>query len=150
MDKLAVEVMGFNGVLASVFAGFVATTGGGIMLVLSGAVGVEEGTLVLGETPYKVVEPTVLTSVLSSVTGAEAMIALVAVTMESCSPILLVTSFCREVKVLYSTNVEVERKVERDVLNASDTADAVEVERIGWVAIGTDDAALAAAMQPAR
>jgi hypothetical protein len=46
--------------------------------------------------------------------------------------------------------IEVERIVDREVLNASDTVETVAVERIGCVAIGTDEAALAAAMQPAR
>lgn len=46
--------------------------------------------------------------------------------------------------------VDVERMVDKDVLNTSDTVDKVEVERTGCVAIGTDETALAAAIQPAR
>ena len=90
-----------------------------------------------------------LTIVLSSA-GPVATTALVDVTVESCSPILLVTSLCREVNVLYSTTVSVERKVEKEVLAALDAAVTVKVERSGCTATGTEDAAFAAAMQPAR
>lgn len=91
-----------------------------------------------------------LTIMLSCATVPEATTALVDVTVESCSPILLVTSLCREVNVLYSMDVSVERRVEKDVLIAFDAAETVSVERIGCVATGTEEAAFAAAMQPAR
>jgi hypothetical protein len=92
----------------------------------------------------------VLTIVLSFASEPEPTRVLVDVTMESCCPTLLVRVFCREVKVVYSTTVSVETKVERDVLNAFDAAEIISVERSGWVAIGTDEAAFAAAMEPAR
>ena len=92
----------------------------------------------------------VLTIVLSFAAEPELTRVLVDVIMESCCPTLLVTILCREINVLYSTTVSVETKVEREVLNAFDAAEIVSVERSGWVAIGTDEAAFAAAMEPAR
>jgi hypothetical protein len=145
---LAVEVMMLTGVVCGNADGVIGTTAGGMTLVLLVLVGSVEG--VLDSMLYIVVEPIVLTIVLNPAPVPEATTALVDVIMESCCPTLLVTTFAREVNVLYRTMVSVEMKVEREVLNAFAAAETVAVERSGCVAMGTEETAFAAAMQAAR
>lgn len=93
----AVEVMMLTGVVAGVCE--VTATGGGTTLALVDVVD-EEDELVLPAALYSVVNPTVSTIVLSSVSVADVTIALVDVNIDSCVPTLLDIISPRELVVL--------------------------------------------------